>query len=226
MPAFSSCWPDTCTAFAVRAPAAVRMKPEANLDLSAACAERSRADAALLSRVATGDRAAFGELYDRFSRPLYATALRIVQSPSEAEDIVQEVFVTLWEKARTFDAARGSAFGWAVTLTRHRAIDRIRTGARRAELLEKVGTEAAGVQPAPTGPDSADSLVAHEHAGAIRAAVASLAPEQKQALELAFFDGLTQQEIATALRQPLGTVKARIRRGLIRLREIVGGRHD
>ena len=202
------------------------MKSPENIDLSSAAAERARADADLLGRSARGDRDAFAELYDRFSRPLYATALRIVGGAAEAEDVVQEVFISLWEKARAFEVSRGSAFAWAVTITRNRAIDRVRQRSRRAELLSQTTAEDAGTQPAAPGPDSAASLLTKEHAGAVRAAVASLPPEQKRALELAYFDGLTQQEISAALRQPLGTVKARIRRGLIRLREIMGGRHE
>ncbi len=88
--------------------------------------ERSRADAELLRRVAAGDRAALGEIYDRFSRPLYSTALHIVRDAAEAQDIVHDVFIALWNKAGVFDHERGTAFSWAVTLTRNRAIDRLR----------------------------------------------------------------------------------------------------
>ncbi|MBS0663410.1 MAG: sigma-70 family RNA polymerase sigma factor [Verrucomicrobia bacterium] len=203
-----------------------RMKAPESLDLSAAVTARARADAELLGRSAQGDREAFAELYDRFARPLYSTALRITGNPAEAEDVLQDVFLTLWEKARAFEDSRGSAFAWAVTLTRHRAIDRVRQRSRRSELLSEATAEEAGTQPAPAGPDAAGALSASEHADAVRAAVKSLPPEQRRALELAFFDGLTQAEISAALRQPLGTVKARIRRGLIRLREIMGGHHD
>ncbi|MDB6094104.1 MAG: polymerase subunit sigma-70 [Verrucomicrobia bacterium] len=208
-------------------PFVARMSRPANdFDLPGAIVERARLDAELLSRTAGGDRDAFSQLYDRFARPLYATSLRILNNAAEAEDIVQDVFLALWEKARSFEASRGSAFGWAVTLTRNRSIDRLRLRARRAELLTQTSAEDAGTQPSDAGPDSADLLVGKEHAGAVRAAVASLPPEQKRALELAFFDGLTQQEISAKLRQPLGTVKARIRRGMLRLRDILEGRHE
>lgn len=199
---------------------------DAHLGLSASQAERTRTDADLLGRSAKGDRDAFSQLYDRFSRPLFAVAVRILSNQSEAEDIVQDVFIALWEKAGSFEATRGSAFAWAVTLTRNRAIDRVRMRSRRAELLAQTGPEDAGTQPASAPPDSVEQLVDKEHAGIVRAAVSTLPPEQKRALELAFFDGLTQQEISARLRQPLGTVKARIRRGLIRLRDLVEGRHD
>ena len=203
-----------------------RMKSETDIDLTAAHAERARADADLLQRVARDDRAAFEELYERFSRPLYAIALRILQDAAEAQDIVQDVFLSLWEKAGAYETTRGSAFAWAVTLTRNRAIDRVRMRARRAELLTQTTDEDAGLKPGSTGPDSAAKLLSKEHASALRAAVASLPPEQKQAVDLAFYGGFTQQEIATKLSEPLGTVKARIRRGLLKLRDSLGGRHD
>jgi RNA polymerase sigma-70 factor (ECF subfamily) len=202
------------------------MNPAADFDPSAANAERARVDADLLRRIARDDREAFAQLYDRFSRPLYATALRVLNNPAEAEDIVQDVFLALWEKAASFESTRGSAFAWAVTLTRNRAIDRIRMRNRRAELLSQTTAEDAGTQPSDAGPDSATRLLFKEQTGAVRAAVAALPPEQQRAVELAFFSGLTQQEIAARLQEPLGTVKARIRRGLLKLREILGGRHD
>lgn len=185
--------------------------------------ERAVADARLMRRMAAGDKAALAELYDRFSRPLYATALRIVSDPSEAQDIVHDAFIALWEKAAMFEAGRGSAFAWAVTLVRHRSIDRVRSRRRRADLL-------AASFPADLGYDenagvSADANAAlGDRANAVRAAVATLPLEQKRALELAFFGGLTQQEIAQKLSEPLGTVKARIRRGLLKLRDSLAHR--
>lgn len=174
-------------------------------------------DAHLLERTADGDRTAFAELYDRFSRPLYATALRILNDAKEAEDIVQDTFIALWEKASDFAVTRGSAFGWAVTLTRNRAIDRVRMRRRRTELLEQAAPDDLGYGGS-SGPDSADQASLSEQSTSVRSAVAALPAEQQQALELAFFSGLTQQEIATRLNEPLGTVKARIRRGLLKLR--------
>ncbi len=193
---------------------------------SAATHERARFDAELMRRMGRSDREAFAQLYDRFSRPLYATALRILNSAADAEDVVQDVFLALWEKAADFDASRGSAFAWAVTLTRNRAIDRVRMRQRRSELLATTTDEDAGLQPGDAGPSSPEELVFREQAGVVRAAVAALPAEQQRAVELAFFGGLTQQEIAAKLSEPLGTVKARIRRGLLRLRETLGGRHD
>ncbi len=179
-----------------------------------------RAQAALLAAMAQGDKAALGRLYDQLGRPLYSLAFRVLNDAAESQDVVQDVFLQLWQKAATYDTGRGSVFAWAATLTRNRAIDRVRMRTRRAELL---ADSAPDLQPAAASGDhdSAATLWIREKAGAVRAALGSLAPEQQKAIELAFFSGLTQQEIATRLNQPLGTVKARIRRGLLRLREIL-----
>lgn len=179
-------------------------------------------DMRLVQRMARGDREAFAALYDRFSRPLFATALRIVSDEREAEDILQEIFLDLWRRAREFDRTRGSAFSWAITLTRNRAIDRVRMRRRRGELLARSAPEDLGY--AADG-DVADTDVENrEQAALVRDALRNLPEEQQQALRLAFFSGLTQQEIAEALQAPLGTVKARIRRGLLKLRDLVAPR--
>ncbi|HXA15097.1 MAG TPA: sigma-70 family RNA polymerase sigma factor [Opitutaceae bacterium] len=191
--------------------------------MSKSAEDRNAVDARLLQRMARGERAAFADLYDRFSRPLYAAALRILGDARETEDIMQDVFIALWEKSGTFSAERGTAFSWAVTLTRHRAIDRLRLRKRRGELLD------ASV-PADLGYDNetgtADALVFKEKAHLVRTALAALPTEQKQAIELAFFSGLTQEQISENLAQPLGTVKARIRRGLLKLRDTLRPHHD
>jgi RNA polymerase sigma-70 factor, ECF subfamily len=184
---------------------------------------RAAEDARLLGRMAGGDRLALAELYDRFSRPLYATALRVLGDPAEAQDVTHDVFLALWERASGFEAGRGSAFSWAVTLLRNRAIDRLRSRRRRSQILE-------GAVPADLGYDEgapgagAEGAAAADEAGEVRAAVAALPPDQRRALDLAFFGGLTQQEIARELNEPLGTVKARIRGGMLKLRESLARR--
>ena len=181
--------------------------------------DREAVDADLLQRIAQGDRDAFARLYDRFSGPLYGTALRIVREPAEAQDVVHDAFITLWEKAATFETTRGSAFSWAITLVRNRAIDRVRMRRRRAELLADSAPDDLGLAAMAGSESGADAAVSGDEARAVRAAVATLPAEQQKALELAFFGGLTQEEIARKLSEPLGTVKARIRRGLIKLRD-------
>lgn len=185
--------------------------------------ERQRIDGQLLQRVARRDRHALAELYDRFSGPLYGAALQIVRDPAEAQDVVHDTFVALWQKAATFETTRGSAFSWAVTLTRNRAIDRVRMRRRRAELLEASVPADLGYDEAGPG-HGGDAASVGEEARAVRAAVAELPADQRRALELAFFGGLTQEEIARKLSAPLGTVKARIRRGLLKLRDSLAPR--
>lgn len=185
--------------------------------------DQSREQARLLAAMVRGDKSALALLYDSLGRPLYSLALRILNDSAEAQDIVQDVFLQIWQKAGTYDTSRGSVFGWAATLTRNRAIDRVRMRKRRTELLAE---SAPDLQPAPLtdDEDSGASLWIKEKACAIRAALGQLAPDQQKAIELAFFSGLTQLQIAAKLNEPLGTVKARIRRGLLKLRETLPNR--
>lgn len=186
--------------------------------------DRDQADAQLVQRIAQGDRGAFGEFYDRFSRPLYATALRIVQDAAEAQDIIHDVFVVVWEKAATFESQRGSVFSWVVTLVRNRAIDRVRSRRRRSELLSASVPSDLGYHEDQQGRPGDDQAIIGDEARAVRAALASLSADQQKAVEMAFFGGFTQEEIARTLNEPLGTVKARIRRGLLKLRDALASR--
>ncbi len=191
---------------------------------SPASPESAREHAELMAALARRDKAALGRLYDLLSRPLYSLAYRITHDAAESQDIVQDVFLQLWHKAVDYTPVRGSVFAWAATLTRNRAIDRIRMRKRRTEIVKEsaadIYDEAAGFNE----PTAADALGMQEQAGAVRTALGRLAPEQRAALELAFFGGLTQQEIAARLNEPLGTVKARIRRGLLKLRDSLSTR--
>ncbi|MEO7414571.1 MAG: sigma-70 family RNA polymerase sigma factor [Opitutaceae bacterium] len=181
--------------------------------------ERQQEDSRLMVRMASGDKSAFAEIYDRFSRPLYATALRVLNDATEAQDIVHDAFISLWEKAASFDTTRGSPFAWAVTLVRNRAIDRVRMRRRRSELLADSAPADLGYDEDSPGSGADETAALGDQAHVVRAAVATLPLDQKRALELAFFSGLTQQQIAEQLREPLGTIKARIRRGLLKLRD-------
>jgi RNA polymerase sigma-70 factor (ECF subfamily) len=179
--------------------------------------DRQQQQARLVAAMAKGDKQAMAALYDQLSGPLYSLAIRMLGDATEAQDLTQDIFIQLWRTAASYDAGRGSVFSWAVTLTRNRAIDRIRMRQRRSEIL---ATAAPDLQPAPAGEaDSAGTLWLREKGAAVRAALAELAPDQQEAIELAFFSGLTQQEIAERLKEPLGTIKARIRRGLLRLKD-------
>jgi RNA polymerase sigma-70 factor (ECF subfamily) len=180
------------------------------------------ADREMLLRVSRGDQTAFSALYDRLSGPLYSLALKILGDASDAQDALQEVFLQIWSRAETYDPEKSSVFSWAVLLTRSRAIDRLRARGRRARVLvgfaadeDKVG---AAVE-ASTVESAADTVNKTDEAAHVRSLLNNLAPEQRQAIEFAFFNDLTHHEIAAQLGQPLGTVKARIRRGLLKLRE-------
>ena len=176
-------------------------------------------DIELLGRVVARDANALAELYDRLSGILFNVACTILRDPSHAEDVLQEVFIQIWERASVYDAALGKPLGWAVTLTRNKAIDRLRSLQRRNRLMHEAAEEIETPAPASYQPE----VITNETALFIRAALKKLPAEQRQAIELAFFAGLTQSEIASELSQPLGTVKARIRRGMLQLRESLAG---
>lgn len=183
----------------------------------------STIDNALLARVAARDQAAFAALYDRLSGLLFATARRILGDGPEAEDVVHDTFVSIWEKASAFDPARGSPLAWALTLVRHRAIDRLRSRTRRGELLAATAPDDLGFHE-PAGDEAPLAADLAERSALVRSALSDLPPEQRRALELAFFSGLTHDQIARRLDSPLGTIKARIRRGLLALRDRVAPR--
>jgi RNA polymerase sigma-70 factor (ECF subfamily) len=172
-----------------------------------------RDDAELVRLVAHGDQTAFSELYDRFAPTLLAVAVRVVHDAQIAEDVVQDVFVHIWEKATAYTPERGRPLGWAVVMTRNRAIDKVRARGRSQKLLERAGDDLA---PAPvSGPAPGDG----DRAEHVRGALADLSDEQRAVIELAFFGGLSQSEIAERTSKPLGTVKAHIRRGMLKLRD-------
>lgn len=162
--------------------------------------------AALVRRLADGDPSALGEFYDLYSGLAHGLALRILRDAAEAEDVVQEVFVQVWRQADRFDVGRGSPEAWVCTIARSRALDRLRRRAARREEPSEAAPPATAV------PRAEDTL-------AVRKALEVLSDDQRRALELAYYEGLTQTEIAARLQQPLGTVKTRIRTAMIRLRE-------
>jgi len=174
-------------------------------------------EAELVRRIASGDCEAFAALYDMYSKPLYSFVYRILSDRRETEDVMQEVFLGIWRKSSSFDESVGKPFNWAVTLTRNKAIDRLRS---RDRQLRTVGST-----PWRLGEESLacatqrDENFGFDEAAQIRALVDELPMDQRQPIELAFFGGLTHMEIAQAMRKPLGTVKARIRRGMMSLRE-------
>ena len=179
---------------------------------------QQQADKNMIAQVARGDSAAFAALFDRLAPPLYSLAYRMLNDATEAEDAIQDVFLQIWRRAATYDEAQSTVFTWAVLFTKSRVIDRLRGRARRARL-EQQSREGQQTDTASISESGADIADRREEAARVLAAVAELPSEQREALELAFFTALTHQQIAERLGQPLGTVKARIRRGLLKLRE-------
>jgi RNA polymerase sigma-70 factor (ECF subfamily) len=179
-------------------------------------------DAELLRAVARGDEAAFARVYDRYSPILLGLLLRILRSRAEAEDVLQEVCLQVWQQARSFDPARGRPFTWLVTLARSRAIDRLRAVDSRERAAQRSAEDAP--------PDAApqawadEEAIRAERAEAVRDALGELPEEQRQVLLLAYLEGMSQSEIAAAKNQPLGTVKTRTRAGLKKLSEALRAR--
>lgn len=172
---------------------------------------------ALLHRIARGDRGAMEELYDQYSALLFSIAMKVLGDIGEAEEVLQEVFVQVWQKPDRFNHQLGSATSWLACVTRNRAIDRIRSRQNRQRLSETLHAEDSPGLAIFT--DDANPALDPEAAAAVRRALNDLPPEQSQAIQMTFFGGLTHQETAAALGEPLGTIKARIRRGMLKLRD-------
>lgn len=177
-------------------------------------------DARLLAQVACGDMEAFARLYDRHATLLFSLVVRILRDAHESEDVLQEVFTNIWERAAQYRADAGKPLTWMLCLARNKAIDRLRkrqrtptsmmAGVDSAELLMNL-------------PADKDSALGSDDAALVRSALVVLSAEQRQAIELAFFGGLTHTEIAGRLGEPAGTIKARIRRGLLLMRDTLEG---
>lgn len=178
-------------------------------------------DAELIRKIGTGDRDSFEEFHRRHAGLLYSTAFKILNNADDAEDVTQEAMFLIWEKSPMYDITRGKPLSWAVTMARNKAIDRLRSIQRRLRLNEDAGRE---IEPLlkPSNRRPSDHVDSGEKHLIVRSAVMKLNEEQRQVIEMAYFGGLTQQEISSRLNTPLGTIKARIRRGMMRLKKIVG----
>jgi RNA polymerase sigma-70 factor (ECF subfamily) len=175
-------------------------------------------DLAAIQRMASGDGTALADLYDRHGRSVYGLAARILGDPAEAEDLTQDVFTLAWKNAARYDPARGAVAAWLLVTTRTRAIDRIR--ARRSRPQGGSDDDGRKMANIPDGSPSVDVIVAtSQDAARVRVALADLPVDQRDALEQAYFQGLSHSEIADRTGIPLGTIKTRIRSGLQRLRE-------
>ncbi|MHB8816297.1 MAG: sigma-70 family RNA polymerase sigma factor [Steroidobacteraceae bacterium] len=166
----------------------------------------------LLSRTAEGDSGAFAELYERTSRRLFGFCMRMLRDRGAAEDVLQEVFVAVWRRAREFDSGRAAAMTWLITLTRNKAIDRLRQERARVPLAP---VDFATFADERAGP-SADAQASQEY-GRLRRCLERLEPDDRQSIREAFFSGATYKELAERCQVPLGTMKSRIRRALAQL---------
>jgi RNA polymerase sigma-70 factor (ECF subfamily) len=172
-------------------------------------------DEGVLDLLARSDESALAELYDRYSGPAYRLALRIVRDPALAQDAVQDAFLTVWRTAAGFDARRGSVSTWLLTLVHRRAVDVVRREDRRRGLP-------LADAPVPSGDATDETAETRELRRAVQEALAGLRALEREALELAYYGGLSQSEIAEKLGVPLGTVKSRMFAGLARLRDALG----
>jgi len=184
---------------------------------SASATEDERlADREALARMARGDERALAELYDRHARLVFSLALRILQNRADDEDVVQDVFAQIWTQTRRYEGERGAVAAWMLMMTRSRPIDRLR--ARRARPDTGAQPEVARNLP-DIAPTQDLQLLSSEEVARLRGALTQLSDVQRTALELAYYEGLTHQEIADRLAEPLGTVKTRIRQAVLKLRE-------
>ena len=177
-------------------------------------------DAALMERILQHDNAALETLYDRYARPVYSLVLRIAQHPASAEEIVQDVFLQLWRSADRFQISRGPLEPWLFTMARNRALDFLRL--KREKQRRREDSDSDILPSAVVRPDPEGDIDRSRRAEKIRALMSSLPEVQRRAIELAFFEGMSHSEIATATGEALGTVKSWIRGGLLRLRESLG----
>lgn len=189
----------------------------------AAAPVSSEADvlAALLARVARGDDGAFADLYDRVSPLIFGVCRRVLRDVAESEEVAQEALLEIWRTAPRFDAGRGSVKSWCATIAHARAVDRVRSSQRR-----RAREDAVSVPDPNPGDVVADEATARLEGERVRRAIVELSPRQRESVELAYFGGHTQSEIAGLLQVPLGTVKTRIRDGLLRLRFLMGDTDD
>jgi RNA polymerase sigma-70 factor (ECF subfamily) len=169
-------------------------------------------DLTLVTAIRTGDQGAMAALYDRYSSIVYSVALRVLQDTAAAEDVLQDIFMQLWRNPGAFDASRGNMAAWLAVIARHRAIDAL----RRRKPEEDFENVIVSVEP-----DLASDADRSRAMAKVREAFDSMAPPQRSALEMAYFEGLTHAEIAQKTGEPLGTIKTRIRTGLLSLRKVL-----
>lgn len=182
------------------------------------------ADDQLMHNVAAGDAASLEVLYDRYVRQCFGLAMRLLNNPQVAEEVVQEVFTKVWVRPDSYSSHKGKFVSWLLSLVHHRCIDELRRRSNTETRLEDPVTGSLLDTTVDPAPDPGDQVSLREEQVAVRAALEELAPNQREVLVLAYFGGLSQSQIAAQLKQPLGTVKTRVRMGLQKLRTLLDAR--
>jgi len=175
----------------------------------------------LMKKIKAKDQKALAELYDLYGHLLYGLIFSILKKRTEAEDLLQEVFVNVWEKATSFDPERGNAYQWLVTLTRNKAIDRIRSKNYKSQKKEETDIELPDIPLTGDQRSPLESTILKERAEKVKKALLEIPEKQRQVIQIAYFRGLSQSEIAKHLDIPLGTVKTRTRQGMLKLKELL-----
>ncbi|MEP7324422.1 MAG: sigma-70 family RNA polymerase sigma factor [Gemmatimonadota bacterium] len=185
--------------------------------------EATTGDLPLIQRIASGDERAVGELYDRYGAVLYAVTFRILGERADAEEVVMETFAQVWREATRFDTERGSVPAWLTMMARSRALDQVRSRDRRERLATSAAREDDSRAPAmgTWGKDPTREAEQNERKRKVVDAMAALSQPQREAIELAYYEGLSQSEIAERLKEPLGTIKTRVRLGMMKLRDVL-----
>jgi RNA polymerase sigma-70 factor (ECF subfamily) len=170
-------------------------------------------DATLIARIRAGDEDAMAQVYDRYSQIVYSVALRVLGDTGAAEDVMQEIFMQLWRNPQSFDGNRGSLGAWLAVIARHRAIDHLRKRKPETDFEDVIVSVDANLE------NETDKNI---FLAKVRSLLGSMPADQRKALELAFFEGLTHSEVAEKMGEPLGTIKTRIRTGLMAMRKALG----
>lgn len=180
-------------------------------------------DREIMARIKAGDSAALAELYSHYNRLLFGLILSILKKREEAEDILQEVFTNIWQKADQFDLERGTVYTWIVSLTRNKSIDRLRSKVYKEQKKQSTSLDDEDVfYPLYSGEnDPLETAIFNDRAKRIHEALSKLSDKQRKVLQVAYFDGMTQSEISREFDIPLGTVKTRMRDGMLKLRELL-----